>query len=502
MSTGGPTTDAPGRAERTGGAAAGHPADSAGGRRLDRIDGLLAVTVLALAAAVRVDGLDLAPIGDELPLLGACSWEAALLEPESAINPPLQRLLLTGRSPHDGLWVARRVSLLASSLAAGLLLLLARRLGSGRVAAGIVGVWWALDPHAVDHGTLARSYAWWSLAAMVHLHGLVGCLHAPTPRRGSQTAALVGAVGMVWLHYLSVPILLGEGLALAVGRSLPGRAWWRLYGVAALAFAPLGALIVALDAPYAGSSSTSGPAGALHLLLTYGYGPLPLPGAPTALGAHTTALAFVALHLLAWGSLRHALPPARAAARGLLGAQAGMLLAVVLFDPVQSIRPPATILWLAISAPLLARSVAFVRPGAPVAQACIVALLAAATWLAPASLREAFARNHAGRAAERSFVVATLQGIDPREDDTLWVERLDHRRALATLDPRTRPVREGTGYDWIHDLAIPSEAGTIVLRVAPRDGPPPPGLHLWWREEPGPCPPLRTGGGVQLVRCP
>lgn len=162
-------------------------------------------------------------------------WQV-VADPESAVNPPLLRLLFSSTlGGRPALLAGRVLSLVASTGAVVAAWAVARgrvrTLGAGwaLLAAGAL----ALHPTAVWYGAMYRGYAAWTLLAAWHVAALHRAVEAsPADRRGWTAQALAAALLLPWLHYLGVPVLVGFGLALLLGGRAHRRwAWVPLAGV-------------------------------------------------------------------------------------------------------------------------------------------------------------------------------------------------------------------------------------------------------------------------------
>lgn len=476
-----------------------------------RRDLFLALLVTLAAVAARLGGLDLVPIGDELAMVEPPSLAFIFGSGETVVNPPLLRLVVNLAPGEGALWVGRGISLVAGSLAAGGVALLARRLGASPTGALLAGLWVAFDPLTVEHGALARSYAWWSLAAVVHLEAVRRVLLDPDDRgwRADLPALLSGAT-MVWLHYLSVPILLAEGLAVAALRAVAWRRWARIYVGAALAFAPLAAIILTHPSGHTVPPS-KGVLETLEYIVGYGYGPPVLPSSiwdamVEAMKHRATLLVLGALHLLSWFRLLSAPDRVRRFGLVVVAGQVGVLASIAIFGQVQSVRPPVAILWLVFTAPtLVAGGHPPPRPRARVAQYARLLVLAWFVVGGRANKAEILDRERAWRTDEAAIVRGLFTPEVLGDDPVVWVAEQGRLKGVhALVDGATWLQPDGEGEVVYERLRLPGALGGAEVRWwYPHDPPPPSGLVLTFKGAPVEgCQSVAAGREVRAFRCP
>ncbi|MCB9666347.1 MAG: hypothetical protein H6732_19710 [Alphaproteobacteria bacterium] len=197
--------------------------------------GLLACVGLAVRLQAWADGA--AP--DELGTVQPGDFLAVLLDPEAGVNPPVWRLLTNPWLPDWSSLRAGRVIALACGVAgipaAGWLGW--RAGGRSALAATLAAALVALHPVHVVWSTMFRVYTLAFLLMTLHL-GLVGRWLERPEGRGRMAAVVATAAVLPWLHYVTVPWLVGVGLGAALvvpgARRLP-----LLYVPAALGTAPL-----------------------------------------------------------------------------------------------------------------------------------------------------------------------------------------------------------------------------------------------------------------------
>jgi hypothetical protein len=144
----------------------------------------------------------------------------------------------------DGEAAMRASSVLASCLAAGLLVAGVRH-RSGRLIGGMAaGAAFAIDPHAIFFGCELRPYAWLLPCAVVAVWALTCWLRAPAGRDAWPRAVMVAAICLAaLLHPTSLGVLgglllVGGTAAIGLGRWHWGRVdWWSVFMLAGTAAA-------------------------------------------------------------------------------------------------------------------------------------------------------------------------------------------------------------------------------------------------------------------------
>lgn len=191
---------------------------------------------VALALALRVPELGHGVDGDEVANLAPGGFLWQIHDAESLVNPPLIRWVIALCSGPDPLAAARRVSMIANVTGVALGAGLARAIGGRWWCAWIAGALLAINPQMVQSSVTARSYGLW--VGLLSLHAVALATWAAAPSRRASVAVACTALVLPWVHYVSVPWLLGVGLVGAV--TLPGRRQLPLlYLPAAVGFVPL-----------------------------------------------------------------------------------------------------------------------------------------------------------------------------------------------------------------------------------------------------------------------
>lgn len=310
------------------------------------------VLAMAVGAWLRIGAAAHGYAPDELVNVTHKGAWLILTDPESAVNPPLLRLVVNLPADTGAALVwGRALSVLCGVLAIPAVAALGRRVGG---LGGMVAAAWILALHvdAVRMSAQIRAYSPFVLVAALHLVAVMRWADAPDRRR--RWAVALSAMVLPQLHYFGVPLLLGVAAA-AWTEPRTRRLWW-LYVPAALALLPLAAMITgASTARVAMKGSLSD---TLWLMAS-----LDLQGVPAvadrALGwlklrsdlTEHALQALITSALLA-ASLSRARPLATAE-RTLVGALAGVLLGVLGFSTVQFVRSPVA-LYVAVAAiPLL-----------------------------------------------------------------------------------------------------------------------------------------------------
>jgi len=198
------------------------------------------VAVVLWGAWLRWPGMAVGFSPDEIGTVMSGSAWAILTDPEAGVNPPLWRLITNVPwSDAQAPWVGRTLAF-ASSLAAIVLAGLVGFRAGGKRLVGLVfaSTWVAAHPMAVTYASVHRIYSLWMATMLLHVLCLGLALDEGEARGRWGTLAWATAVLLPWIHYMSVPVLLGLGLSLVVG--MPGRRRWVAgYGVAALGISPM-----------------------------------------------------------------------------------------------------------------------------------------------------------------------------------------------------------------------------------------------------------------------
>jgi hypothetical protein len=326
-----------------------------------REDAVWIVSLLLLALWVRWPGMSNGYTSDELAnVMAVSAWEIAT-DPEAGVNPPLLRLMFN--VPFDDFttpWAGRMFSMLCSLGAVVMSYLVGKAAARGHVAAGVLAAMLCvLHPIVFKYAAIYRVYAWWSVTALWHLWAMSRALEASDQDRrfwGGQ--AVVSAVLLPWIHYISVPVLLGWGTAVLLG--MPGkRRWFGVYVVSAICVLPLVPAVLFQDARRV--ASWDAPLDSLNRILGMD---LVLPMALTNPAARTwkalgfdnfhwptcAALVFAAallVHVLAW---RRSPTVMRLITAGGIALCAG----IYGLAHVQIVRDPTMVMMVVFMAPVLA----------------------------------------------------------------------------------------------------------------------------------------------------
>jgi hypothetical protein len=351
-----------------------------------------ALVVVLLAVAARLPFLGAAALGEDCENLVTHGLLGILTSGEVAVNPPLPQLLFGALSNLHPLYGPRSLALLSSALTAGLATLLVHRWTGSRALAVLPGLFLALDGHALEHGIGVRSYSLATTWMLLHLLSL--------DHDDAWPLTLLTACAMAWTHYLLVPVLLVEGLAL---RSRYDRAtWWRVYGLAAAVTAPL--LLAVLGADGSHRIAGGGTLRPVWELLGLGRPQHPLAYLPGPEGTRVL-LAGLATLGLGWGVWTRR---SHASARALGASAVGLLLAVAVAEQVQVVRTRAVLqlylplVWVAMAA-------------APRPHLAVLALV----WL-PTSWTQTHTMRT--RLAERVEEAATLEAWVRDAPGAVWVQ--------------------------------------------------------------------------------
>ncbi len=206
----------------------------------------LGVALVLLLGAVgiwlRLPGFQLGILSDELANIQPGSFGAILWDAESGVNPPLLRLLvnLTGPEPQT-LWRGRMLALLCSLLTMVGAWRLGRLAGQGMWGGLTAVALWAFHPVAVQYATIFRSYGLWGCVLTWHLLGVAMAVRAEKAgiRRRWTVIAVATGIVLPWIHYFSVPVLLGVGASLFLWFPAERRRLFLVYPAAALGLAPM-----------------------------------------------------------------------------------------------------------------------------------------------------------------------------------------------------------------------------------------------------------------------
>lgn len=208
---------------------------------------LVAAVVAAFAAIVViviwVPGLWRGVTGDEVALVTEAPLADVFWDPEGTANPPLQRLVVNAVAPHGRvIETGRLLSLICGMAALAWAFVIARRAASSAVTAAVAVLLLAVNPTVVEHAAQFRSYVPWLAVAIWHAGAMRGLLRDGPQRTAAYVGAAASAAFLPWLHYLSVPILVLDAVALLA--LYPSR--WRRFAVyvpAVVCAAPLLLLI-------------------------------------------------------------------------------------------------------------------------------------------------------------------------------------------------------------------------------------------------------------------
>lgn len=322
------------------------------------VEGLALLLVVAAGAWLRWRCLAHAYDPDELSTLYHGATVGALVtDPETAVNPPLFRVLFDVPFPETwGIWLGRRASFVASALTIPVVHRVARDASGSRLAGLLAAALVASHPGAVVMGARFRAYALWGLTLALLLVAIGRWAAAPTRRHAVAVAALAFLLPQ-W-NYLGAAMLLAMA---AGGLSLPStRTLWRLFVPAAVGILPLvPALIGGGDTRVA---HQDGLASTLHRFLALDVtldralwnqvaARLPVPEAsdlPKHLGGWATG-ALVVVSLFGHRPALH---------RVLLGGTIGTYAAIAAASQVQYVRSPVSALLVVLVAPLVASAAA------------------------------------------------------------------------------------------------------------------------------------------------
>ncbi|MBT3220701.1 MAG: hypothetical protein HN348_16565, partial [Proteobacteria bacterium] len=307
-------------------------------QRLKSRDVLIGLALMTLCVGLglylRIGGLPRGYSSDEMAMLQPWGFWQILTDPESAVNPPLLRLMFN--VPFDTahtLYYGRLFSFCCNIVAIGLAFWLGRLVSrsnlGGLVAAGLV----VFHPYAGLQASIFRSYSAWMLIAFWHLISL--CRLVET--RGDRSVAVAIQVGvsaflLPQIHFFSVPILLAEGLALLT--LFPAnRKDFLLFVPAGLGFLPFGIYILNEPARRV-LPDNEGVWGAVETVVGIS-------------GMLEQVAMVLVLCLLFWPLLNRG-------QRMLLCGAMGVVVSVVIFGGKQLVRPPASIFMLPFFAVLTA----------------------------------------------------------------------------------------------------------------------------------------------------
>lgn len=461
---------------------------------------VLLAAITALGAFLRSRALGHAWEPDELSTLFHGATVLRLVtDPETAVNPPLLRVLFdVPFQEADALAYGRRFAWLCSVATIPAVFQLGRAWTGSRVVGLGAALLVALHPGAIVMGARFRGYGAWTLTLALHLLAVEAWSRART--RPREAAVVLTALFLPQWHYLGAFLLVAFAGGALGQPGLSGL--WRRYVPAAAALLPYAPQILS-DAdtrlPHAESMVTTLTRMlALHVQTDRQlFGPLwnALPALrPTDADYVPTALAVAGLVLL---SLRGEAPPLR---RLLAAGVLGFLVAVLMSSRVQLVRSPVVLALLVIVAPLVAGALRgrWQVPGTLLAVALVGASFPRSAWRsATTSVYDALP----------TFLAAVHQYDDVRGD------------APVTLWPPWTWVGAGFYLTGEHVLAFDTQphracgrhcfrAEDIAWQVIP-DGAPmvaPPGLVATFRETPegfaADCVELERGQGVTVWRCP
>ncbi len=177
---------------------------------------------------------------DEVAILQpVAQWGVAAIvdNPESAMNPPLHRLLIgLAGGEFTIAEVGRRLSQVASIAAIGVMGWAGWRWTEGRAWGAVMAAWIvAVEPMFAVESSMVRVYPLVVLTLAVRLAAWTGWLSRPS---GGPGAVWVAATALLpWWHHATVP-LLGLEAVLVMAIVPGGRRLARGYGVAAVAALP------------------------------------------------------------------------------------------------------------------------------------------------------------------------------------------------------------------------------------------------------------------------
>lgn len=340
--------------------------------------------LIAFAAVLRLEGLERGYTSDELANVMVGDAWAVLTDVEAGVNPPLLRVLFN--APFDDFdtpWWGRRFSLGMSLAAVALAWAVARDASRGAWAPGLLAAGLlAVHPMAVQNASIYRIYAWWTATVLLHVWAMGRALDAPPGpgRRGWTAAATAAAVLLPWIHYLSVPVLIGFGGAVALG--MPDRRRWvGVYAVAAVGILPMVPYVLGAPdrrvPPGEPLSQTLAKVVGLDLLppMALANGAAKLWRSVSAAPFHwPTVMAWTMALVLLWRWLGWR--GATRQERLLTGGATALVVAVAIIGRVQWVRDPVVLMMVALLGPLVAAATARVptRWGPP------IAALALAWW--------------------------------------------------------------------------------------------------------------------------
>ncbi|MCB9679906.1 MAG: hypothetical protein H6733_00415 [Alphaproteobacteria bacterium] len=208
---------------------------------------LAVVALMAVGGWLRLGMLDDGYSPDEFAnILYGSVWQI-LTDPESGVNPPLLRLLNAPFGEAGALVVGRWLSWVGGTAAIGLTFAVARAASGGSTVAGLLAAALvAFNPEAVKMSGRFRSYgvlmplmAWHALAVGGWMAGQAAGVGDEVRRHARQVQ--VSAALMPWIHYATIPVMLGLGL---VGLAVPRmRRLGLLYVPAAVLVSPMALLV-------------------------------------------------------------------------------------------------------------------------------------------------------------------------------------------------------------------------------------------------------------------
>ncbi len=400
---------------------------------------------VALAIALRLPDLAHGVDGDEVANLvpGGFLWQ--VYDAESLVNPPLIRWVILLCGGADRLGAARVVSLVANVVGVALGAGLARAVGGRWWCAWLAGALLAMDPQMVHSSVTARAYGLWAGLLSLHLVALTTWVARPGPRAALAVACT--AVVLPWVHYLSVPWLLGVGLLGAL--ALPGRRTLPLlYAPAAVAFLPLfwpitqhvsrreppqhgiGAVldqVVGLDLGV--NAAPMWHAGAADVLLN--------PSAPAL-----TVLVVLLACTLSWRRMTPAL-------RVLVIAAWTLPFAVIPFAAVRHVRAPVAVGMVVLVAPVIAAAPTLLRWRPARGAAAVALAVLFATFLRARASADVGVQRASD--AEREIAVAILDGTFPPGDLALCPKGLVLPMVYDLTGQHARALPDAPSCHGIHD---------------------------------------------------
>jgi hypothetical protein len=451
-----------------------------------RWDAAVVSFLVVTSVVLRLPGLDGAITPDELAnVMPGRPW-MVLTDVEAGVNPPLLRVLLN--TPFDGgdvVWWGRRFSLVCSAGAVALLYAVSLRASRWRPAAAAAAALFVVHPIAVRYGVLYRSYAMWTLVWAWHATAMGRALDDGQRRWTLQ--AVVSAMVLPWVHYLSVPVLLGAGAATAL--TMPGRRRWAaVYLPAAVGILPMVPYV--LYAPQRRVPPDEPVLAVMQKLVGLDLRPpLTLATPVSWVWEATTSAPFfwqawMALSVVVL-LLAHLVVQTTRTQRLCVGATVGLLVGVQVAASIQRVRDPTTVVMLVVAAPALFAVVTATRHRR-------WTLLAWVLWLTPGLVdRTAWHRSRARAVAMQPFVDAWAQWTPgPIRVFPPWQVHAVHVHLTGREMSRAQdmPGCETQLPCFVQDDVVVEGVATLAdggggLLVAFDQGEPPDGCTRLWEQE-------------------